>query len=189
MSTEDRSTGAIKQVDYPHHEIHDGRHFEVTYSVADIGAQTASVADTISLSWVTPNADREIHMTVEYECTGGALFKFIEGKTGGGATPQGTVSALNNNRRSSNTSEIWDLTLAAQAVVSYGATLFTGGTDLISEYLTGTAPAGAPASGGRSEAEFILKKNEYYQVYLTETGNVPGTIKIKWYEHIPKDTN
>jgi hypothetical protein len=182
----DVDTGAQAIIDYSHHEVHSGRHFSLVYSVPDIGAMTTP-NDTITLSWTTPNAERQMHMIFEMICTGGSRVRFIEGKTGGGSTPTGTLQAYNNNRGSSNASGILDVAGANASKVSYDATLFTGGTSLIDEYLTGTGQGQTfPSSGSRGDNEWLLAKNTLYQLSILETGNVPATIKMSWYEHISR---
>jgi hypothetical protein len=61
---------------------------------------------------------------------------------------------------------------------------------LIDEYLpgSGSGPISSPVGASR-ENEIILKKDEFYQLSIFEAGTVPGSIKISWYEHTPKNVN
>ena len=185
---DDKMTGQKIFLDYGHHEIHRGRHFHAEWSVSDIGAATTP-DDVISLSWKTPDTTRLMHLVFEAECSGGALVRLIKGKTGGGATPTGIITAKNSDDGSSITSGVWNLAATpAQASISYDATVFTGGTDLLGlagVYLSGTsAMAISTPSGIRSDNEIILARNTFYQLSVLETGSVPATLHLAWYEHV-----
>lgn len=183
MAVEDKTTDSLKVVDYAHHEIHEGSHFFLLYSVADIGALTTP-NDMMTLSWTTPDTEKLLHWIFEAVCTGGARVRLIEGKTGGGATPTGTLQSYNNKRDSDKVSTILDVAGANAGKVSYDATLFTGGVSLLDEYLTGTGIGGSsPGAATRSDSEKILKRNTAYQLSIEELGNVPATLKMLWYEH------
>ncbi len=53
----DSATLAQKGIDENHHEVHEGDHYLLTYSVADLGAAT-SPADMMTLSWKAPNTTK-----------------------------------------------------------------------------------------------------------------------------------
>jgi hypothetical protein len=97
------------------------------------------------------------------------------------------LQTYNNDRSSANASTILDVAGGNASKVSYDATLFTGGTELFAEYLAGTSlGANSAASGSRADNEWVLQKNTFYQLSIFETGNVPATLKMMWYEHINK---
>ena len=184
---EDRSTNARNCISYEHHEVHAGSHFEVSYSVASIGALTTP-DDAITLSWKTPDSLKEMHIIFSAICEGGARVRFIEGKTGGGATPTGVLAAYNSNRRSDTTSLVRDVAGANVGNMSYDATIFTGGTTILDEYLAGVGPGvNDEASGSRGTQEWILERNTLYQLSIFDTGTVPATLKVTWYEHTPNN--
>lgn len=179
----DRGTGAQVVMDYAHHEAHEGDHFFVTYSVADLGAATTP-DDMMTLSFTTPNTTKLLHFLFTANSASGGLFKLIESKTGGGATPTGLIQAYNSYRDSTNTSTILDVTGDSASQINYDATAFTGGTELVSNYI-GAKGVGTAFSGGesRGDQEIILKANTQYQVSIYNTAAVPGTIQLSWYEH------
>jgi hypothetical protein len=181
---DDKITGQKIFIDYAHHEVHEGNHYNLSYSVASVGGQTTP-DDMMTLSFKTPPGDKKLHMVVAGICSSGARFRFIEGKTGGGATPTGTITANNTDRGSSNTSIITDVAGANAGKVSYDATLFTGGTTLVDEYI-GADGAGLSFIGGesRGDEEWILAADTEYQLSIYETDTVPGTLQLSWYEHI-----
>ena len=120
----DETTATIQTIDYAHHEIHAGDHYTAMHTVADIGAATTP-NDTITMTFTTPNTTKWSHMTLLFNCVGGALCKLREGGTGG-ASPTGTVTCFNNNRNSTNTSGLLSIDGVA-GVISYDAGLDTGG--------------------------------------------------------------
>lgn len=142
----DGITGANVMISYEHHEVHEGGHYHLAYSVANIGAAT-SPDDMMTLSFTTPNTTKLLHMIFVATSASGGVFKFIEGKTSGGATPTGTIQSYNSNRASSNTSGILDVAGANATKVSYDATAFVGGIELVSEVI-GAKGQGNTFSGG-----------------------------------------
>ena len=175
----DGLSGAPVVIDFVHHEVHEGDHFLVHYSVASIGALTG---DIMTVSFTTP-ADDYMHFVFNASSAAGGLLKLIEGKTGGGATPTGTLQSYNSNRNSATVSGITDVAGANATKASYGATAFTGGIELISDYI-GAAGLGNTFSGGesRGEQEIVLKLATAYQISIYNTASVPGTIQLSWYE-------
>jgi len=179
----DIETGAPITIDHSHHEVHEGDHYNLSYSVASVGG-LGSPDDMMTLSFLTPNTKKRLHMVIAAICSSGARFRFIEGKTGGGASPTGVFPAHNSKRESDETSLISDVAGANVGNVSYDATLFTGGESLVDEYI-GADGLGTSFVGGsaRSEQEWILAPNALYQLSLFEADAVPGTIQMAWYEH------
>ena len=179
----DASTNTLQVIDYDHHEVHGGSHFHLVYSVADMGAMTTP-NDTITVTFNTPNTTKWIHLVIAAVAGTGARFQFIEGGTGGGASPTGELSVYNSNRNSAGTSVILATAGGNAAKVSYDATVVTGGTSLVDEYI-GADGIGNTFAGGtsRGEQEWILKQNTQYQLVLTDTASVPGRLMMSWYEH------
>lgn len=179
----DKSTGALITVTYAHHEIHGGSHYTITYGVADIGAATTP-DDAITLTFTTADTSSWPHMVLLFESVGGALCRLREGGTGGGS-PSGVITCKNNNRNSSKTSGLLDISSTA-GQVSYDAGLDTGGTLLVDEYISGASTnqnkAGGGAQGG-ARYEWILKQNTRYQVSIFSAANVASSIVLHWYEH------
>ena len=180
----DKATRALLIMDYVHHEVHEGSHYTAMWSVADIGAATTP-ADAMTLTFVTPDTTKWCHMVALFSGVGGALCTIREGGTGE-ASPTGTVLCNNNNRNSTNTSGILDLTGTA-GKMSYDNELDTGGTLLRSEYISGASTnqnKGGSVSAERFE--WVLKQNTRYQIAMRSTATVAASIVVHWYEHTSK---
>jgi len=182
--SKDSATDAMMFVDYAHHEIHNGSHFFVQYSVASLGAM-GSPDDMITLSWTTPNTTKWGHLLYSANGSAGWRLRLIEGKTGGGASPTGSITILNSNRNSTATSTAKDLAGTPVAnKVSYDATLFTGGTTIWDQYLEGSGgPQSGGVGGGNQRLEVVLKQNTTYQLSLFGTDANPASMTMEWYEH------
>lgn len=174
-----------------HGMVHAQKHFTLIYSVADIGAMTTP-DDMITLSFTTPTLAQNpnlIHILFGGYGSSSARIRFIEGKTGGGASPTGSFTPVNSDRSATVAASIYDL--AGTPVVnkvSYDATLFTGGTTLSDIYVgsDGVGFAFVPGSAVR-ENELILKRGTSYQLSLFDTSAVPAVLVMNWYETIAED--
>ena len=171
-----------------HNAVHEGYHYHISYGVADMGAMTTP-NDMITLSFTTPTTASGlfVHMIFAFKSSSGALAKIIEGQTGGGATPTGTLQTYNNNRVSTNTSKITDVAGANESKMSYDATEFTGGTTIHSEYIGAAGFLSISGGTDRGSNEWILSPETLYQATLFTTANVPGTISLTWYEYDGKN--
>lgn len=152
-------------LDYEHHEIHAGSHF----FICDYDDSMA-LNDTIQFVVTTPNTETWLHMTLDFASTLGATFEIYEGASNvvGGTT----VTPLNNNRNSTNTSV---------ATIIKDPTSITTGTR-IAGYLAG---ANRVSGVNSRERELILKQNTTYLFKFTSTAN-SNTITFcgEWYEHL-----
>ncbi len=128
-------------------------------------------------------------MIISAISSSGARFRFIEGGTGGGATPTGIITAYNSNRNSASTSSIVNVEgTPAAGSVSYDATLVTGGTSLVDVFIGADGQGNTFVAGSnRGTQEWVLKQNTQYQISILETDNVPGTLQMAWYEHTDKE--
>jgi hypothetical protein len=165
-------------------KVNQGKAYTVQYSVSDLGAMTTP-DDMITISFKTPAEDtKKMHFLFNAEGAAGWRLRLIEGRTGGGENPTGSLTVLNRNRRSSNVPSLWSTDGdPSQGVVAYDATLFTGGTTLFDNYLTGTT---GPHSGGSGEgAEFFLELgvDTEYQISLYGTDNSPASLECHFFEH------
>ena len=183
----DPSSHSLQVIDYAHHEIHSGSHYTLTHGVADLGAAT-SPNDAITLTFTTPNTLKWPHLVILFNSVGGALCRLREGGSGG-ASPTGAITCKNNNRNSSNTSGLLDISSVA-GQISYDAGLDTGGTLLVDEYISGaTTNQNKGGSGAESGARFewILKQNTRYQISIFSAATAAASIVLHWYEHTDKD--
>jgi hypothetical protein len=163
----DKLTGWNKTISGPHHEVHEGKYYEVEYSVASIGALTTT-DDTMQISWTSPSGPAQMNLVMNATCGATALFLFTEAPTGGDATASGTLVGRNKNRY------FPDSTI----VFSYDGTEVSGGTVLETEYLSG-GKFGAGET--RSSQEWILRPSTKYAVSLLLNAAEPATIALGWY--------
>jgi len=180
----DTTTQAAVTINYPHKEIHNGDAFFVMYSVLDLGAMTGP-DNTISFTFTTPNTTRWGHFQFLAHASADSRVRLIEAPSGGAspASPVENKVCLNNNRNSATAATLIALD-GTVGSVTYDATLATGGTSLIDEYIEG-ATQGAFSSASRTGTrdEIILKKNTKYQFSVVGDNTDPATIIMKWYEH------
>ncbi len=183
----DAATHAIEIIDHEHHDVHAGTHYNVQYSVADLGV-AATPDDMMTLTWTTPDTTLWLHMTVAAVSSSGARFRLIEGGSGGGENPTGIITSYNSHRNSDNTSTIINIESSpGVGSVSYDATLVTGGSSLIDIFIGADGKGNSFAAGSdRGQNEWILKQNTQYQVSIFEIDNVPGTLQMSYYEHTHK---
>lgn len=189
-------TPASVVIDESHQRIHEGSHFFLTYSVPNIGLM-GSPSNMITLSFIT--GDKKVHFYHNVNSSPWALVRLIRGRTGGGESPTGVLPVHNKDENSSYISSIKDISDTTSDVMSYDATLFTGGTVILSYFITldnlfvinnliDTYYAFGDPSNPELEyspvnkQEIILKKNTEYQISVYSVENVPTTIQLHWYE-------
>ena len=165
----DTLTGAAVQVDYAHHETHDGNYYRCGANFATLAAATNY--DVL----VVVAAGKELHFNMEIEGNtenGYTLYEFGDGSSStGGST--GTIVCKNRQRKGTPT-----------AAVTIGVTPnLTGATKLTEKRVGSGRSTGGDA--GSSE-EWILGKGKSYIVrfsnYATPTGAMTGWWKLSWYE-------
>jgi len=165
----DSSTHAINAITYEHHEIHGGSHYNYCDYLAATGSGTV-----IEFIFTTPNTTKWVHLTFDVFSATGATIQLYEGTSGiTGGTP---ITPRNNNRNSSNTSDV-TLLKDPSAITSDGA-----------------RAAGFLAGAGRNsgfvarDKEYILAQNQTYMVRITSTA-ASNAISwcAEWYEHTDKN--
>ncbi len=183
----DHVGNSLEIISDEHFEVHEGSHYNIQYSVASLGAATTP-ADMMTLTWTTPDTTKWLHMEVAATSNSGAQFRFIEGGTGGGASPTGILTAHNSHRNDNNISGIINIeSVPAAGSVSYDATLVTGGLSLIDVFIGADGQGNNFSVGAdRGAQEWILKQNTQYQISLLDTDTIPGTLQMNWYEHADK---
>ncbi|GAF84061.1 unnamed protein product, partial [marine sediment metagenome] len=166
-------TGAMKMIDYSHHEIHGGG----AYTLSQRSAVNAfDIAAPMSFSIVTPNTTRWAHMVISGECNTPAFWELFEDNgvaanfdVAGGVI----VNSINRNRNSANASGL----LVTTAPVITQATVAA----LIA------SEAIAKSSSGGERHEFMLRQNTQYLVRATSyADNNEGSLSLNWYEHTDK---
>ncbi len=179
----DKSTGATTTITYPHHEAHAGSRYRIVYSVVDLGDMTTPT-DMITLTFVTPDTTKWCHMTFAAAASADSRVRLIEAATGGQASATGTKPIYNVNRNSPKTSSLIAYSDSNTAVMSYDATLATGGNTLYDRYIEGDRRVGSGDLGDRGEE--ILKQNTWYQLSIEGNNSDPATLEIDFYEHTDK---
>ena len=169
----DGSSDAIKTIDYPHHEIHDGRAFIINE------AFDLAISYVIDVRITTPNTVRLSHFLLGFDTESQYEWWFTERAT---ITVAGTAyTPINLNRNSDNTSGmVVDIITNATAALANDDT--TEGAVIIMHGFSGSGKQ----EGGKSamREELILKKKTIYNFkgVAVAAGYIHGN--MSWYEHI-----
>ena len=168
----DKSTGTLQVINYEHHEIHSGSHYEVRIN------KDMPNGGTYNIAFTTPDTAKWVHIifgiSVELQADI-ILYEGITSFTGGTA-----VTPMNNNRNSVNTSGVTDMEFD---------TTPTLGTPLTLAHMV-LGSGRAVGGEARSQSEFVLKQNTTYLVAIVnQSGSAANetNIFLNWYEHEDKD--
>lgn len=166
----DAATGALLNVQYDHHETHDGCHFFYTdkFTLASAGTQVYLLT--------TPNTTKWAHII--FSLTGSAITQadLYEGADRTGVLAQ-TIS--NSNRNSATAA-----TLLVHKNISGGTT--DGSLIWTMNSGAATNQSRSPLSADRNN-EIILKQNTKYLIRFTSgTNDNLCNIQLQWYEHVNK---
>lgn len=165
----DPYTESTATIDYVHHEIHDGHHFNYCdYDISPLGASAK-----IEFVFITPNTSVWVHFVFEvFSSTGATIELFAEASDVVGGT---AITPRNNNRNSTNTS---------------GVTLLRDPTSITDGTRAAGFLAGANRAGGFVERsrEFILKQNTTYLIRITSLASSNNISWCgEWYEAAAKN--
>ncbi len=165
----DESTRHTTTIAQAHAEIHEGRHF-FCRDYTDLGNGGVS-----NILIVTPNINRQAHLTIEIEHELEASVEFARdwGASGNGVA----MGAVNRDENSSTTPTVG---------IFSTPTLTTSGTTIERDRKGSGKKFGG---GGRGEEEIILRTNTKYLLQITNrtANNNLVNWTIDWYEHLPKD--
>ena len=154
-----------------HHEVHEGNHYYIE------GIATLESGDTLRVSLVTPNTTTWAHFTWEIGSSLILWTGFYEDAIGDSISGGSSVTPINNNRNSSNTSV---MTITSGVSVNSG----NFGT-LISQAHWGIRTAGGTQTRGD---ELILKQNAtYLRLFVSSSAGNRVTFKASWYEEESKE--
>lgn len=166
----DDITGSLVILDAPHHEIHEGETFQVSYKSPD----ASPVGDNATVVFtLTVGANKTAHLIWDAACGGDFETEFYEGSTTTGGT---NMTPQNKNRTFPNANTV---TVVRDPTVSAAGTLleniFAPG---------GTGPQASGSTSGGQRDEWILKKSTKYTIRLTNRsgGNQPVSLRAEWYE-------
>lgn len=165
----DAITDATNAINYEHHEIHSGSHYYVC------GDSTIDTSDTLEVQITTSNTAKWIHLVYEFQSTQQTAFHIYETAT---VTADGdAVTALNNNRNSTNTTSL--------TLFQTGGTVTVDGTLIYSQLtgVSGNLVQSRQGIAGRNN-EIILKQNTTYRFLFISSGdNNTLSYCAEWYEH------
>ena len=166
-NVKDETVDAIKTIDYPHSEIHEGNAF-LYCEVTDFS--NGAVRDILI---VTPNTTKWAHMVLDVVSELEADLKIYEAPT---ASNNGTaVTEFNRNRNSATVNT---------TVITHTPTI-AGGSEgtLICQKHWGSGKANGGES--RNLTELVLKQNTKYLLRVTNATTSANQIEIdlNWYEH------
>jgi hypothetical protein len=169
----DGSTEALETIEYPHHEIHDGRSF--------VACDVIQLDDAAAFMYliVTPNTTRWSHLIIKVAGSLDTEAEFFEGtaRVGGNAMVE-----HNRNRNSAN---------SAGTVVTDTPGAGADGTSIWHvRFGNDAGPGPASGTGGESRGvnEWELKQDESYLLRVTshsDTNNI--TVEFDWYEHVDRN--
>ena len=170
--TVDTVTRALTTIDYSHHEIHAGSHYYIQ------GFVELASSGTFYVKLVTPNTTKWSHFIFDIKSTG-ITTATLDEDASGGMTGGTVVTAINNNRNSSNLSSL---------VFTSGVTVATAYVTRLEDDKWGTSGFKETIGGGSSrDDELILKQNTIYlRCFTSQADNNIIQFKASWYEHTSK---
>jgi len=171
----DDSTGALIGITYEHHEVHGGSH----YHIDDI--QDISIGDYYDIQITTPNTTKWSHFLFKLSCeneTEWWLWENVAINTAGT-----TITPLNNNRNSTNTSNLTVAGILNTSLALANADTAVAGATEIHHGIVGSGRDGGDFNRG---SEIILKQNEDYTLRVVATVAGFVNFNLEWYEHTGK---
>jgi len=162
----DQSTNTLQGIDYAHHEVHAGSHFEYSDLI------TLGLGATQDYIITTPNTAKWAHMVFELWGSAITTFELFEATARAGIALQ---SVFNSNRNSAN---------LPTTTVHKGSGAGADGTRIL---VLGGGSASGQFRGGTSHGngeEIILRANTKYILRVT-SGTAANNIclAMEWYEH------
>jgi hypothetical protein len=156
----DTVTNTQVNIDYAHHEIHDGDAFSCTY-----------VATASGVVIHIKTGAKYAHIKILVECAVGVVGALYEDPT---SSNDGTgLTEVNRNRNSATSPTV---------AVFHTPTTSNNGT-LLESWASGNS-TGAARFGGASRAddEWVLKPNESYLKVITPDSSARVAVRLDWYE-------
>jgi len=169
----DTVTGAAVNIDFPHHEIHEGDHYAYQ-EVVDL-----SLNNVFDLRITTPNTTKMAHLDVQFVCeaeTNAYLYENVIKTTTGTL-----VAGLNRNRNSTNTPAVILTTITSGATsIAEAGTSTTSAIVLAHGYFGSGVRFGGE---GDTRLERVLKQNYTYGVRFIAVSAGYISFLFDWYEH------
>ena len=159
----DTKTGARLGIDYPHHEIHEGHNYTISYSKAISAGSVLAVA-------ITTPATSRFHCVAALQSSLSGTFIFAQNASVSGGS---TLTIWNNDLQSTSTSGA--AIVGTPTVTTYGTA--------ISTYIIGTNDKQNGVGGtGESRNEYILATATTYILYFTANATSTfSSINISYY--------
>jgi len=171
----DSSTNSLQTIEYEHHEIHSGSHFEYTEYDADLDD-----TNTIDILITVPNTTLWPHLVFSVDGALQTLVQLFETCT---HTAGAAKTAYNNNRNSATANTTLlnasnDDAADGNAILQsmFGVSTGSGINSIVS------------GGGSRGDNEHVLKQNTKYLLRVTSyADNNVVSVKLSWYEHTDKN--
>ncbi len=165
----DEDTNNLSIIDESHAQVHAGKSFTVSDTVA---------CNTTTCKWmiITPNSAVYAHIIFSLTCTGEATFLITEGAD----RDAGAALDVINRRR---------VGVPAAATVTISRTPINGTTDgavtlfSMRNGITGVGSKAVEGGSARETNEWILKPNTKYVISVTTYQDVHVSCKLDWYEN------
>lgn len=168
----DPATNAGVSMEYSHYKLHESDHYYFK------GYTELGIGDSIIFAVTTADSTKWPHLLYKYQSTGAIRAYTYEG---GSYTGGASVTPINNNRNSSNSSLL---------TIVIDPTSYTFGSALDSAKVGADGGFFGADVGGQSdrEDESILKQDEvYFFVVTSEAADNIIDFSSFWYEHIRLD--
>lgn len=164
----DDITGALVGIDVPHHEIHEGETFFISYKTPD----DSPIGDNATVTLGVTTAAKYAHILARGACGGDAEGELYEGATWTGGT---SLNVFNKNRAKTESPTL---------TVVRGPTPVLLGTLLENEFIPGGTGPQAIGGAATQRAEWILKPGTQYLFRITNRsgGAQPASMALEWYE-------
>lgn len=164
---------AVVIIDFPHHEVHEGHMFHVSYKSPEGG----DIADNGTVVIQITTGFRICHLLYHVAAGGDAEVEFLEASTTTGGT---ALQSHNTNRNG---------TMTPSSVVVHTPSISDAGLQLDHFLLPGGIGANFSSGGtGRRDTEWNLKIETKYVLRATNrSGSAqPMSVGLTWYEEEPK---
>ncbi len=171
--TIDGNTRSMVTLESPHHQIHEGKHFQYSEVV------NLPINNVLDIQITTSNTPEWAHMTAEFDVENETEWWVYENVTINVAGA--AVNEYNTNRNSVNAATVVLATITNANIANANAdTAIAGATFLFH----GIAGAGKKVGGqGSSRQELILLQNEDYTLRFEATAAGYISFLLRWYEN------
>ena len=169
---QDSATGALVSISIPHHEVHEGEMFEISYKSPD----ASPIADNGTIAFLLRTGAKYDHLVFGGNAGGDAELELLEAPA---ITDDGAALTEYNMNRAINANPTTVATLDPTVTGGTGSLLFN---DFIPGGTGGNSVGGTGAV--RVGTEWILRINTAYVMRVTNrAGNAqPMSLLAQWYE-------